>query len=102
MKTISENKNQKTMTKPILIASVSELSGLPKDKSDRAIDALIKSIQLGLKEGKDINIPKFGTFRVSHQPARTGRNPRTGEPVKIKAAKFPRFRASQILKVTIA
>lgn len=95
-------KDTKPMNKEDFVASVAELSGLSKKDSTQALDAMIKSIQKGLKNGNDVSITGFGTFCVTKRKAREGRNPRTGETIKIAAAKIPKFRAGKNLKEAIA
>ncbi|EKE10147.1 MAG: hypothetical protein ACD_16C00078G0012 [uncultured bacterium] len=85
-----------------LIASVAEISGLTKADAARAIDGVIKSITRSLKSNKEVRLVGFGTFTVTHRPAGEGRNPRTGEKIKIRAAKLPKFRAGKGLKEAIA
>lgn len=99
MKQISK---KQTMNKDALISSVAEISGLSKSGSNIAIDAILQSIQLGLKNGKEVRIMGFGTFIVTKREARDGHNPRTKEKIKIPASKHPKFRAGKILKEAIA
>ena len=102
MKSSAETKNKKIIGKIDLIASISTLSGLSKSTSGLALTYLLVSIQKGLKEGKDVRIKGLGIFRVVKREATMGRNPRTREPIKIKASKYPKFRASKALKDAIA
>jgi len=95
-------KDTKPMNKEDFVASVAEFSGLSKKDSTQALDAIIKSIQKGLKNGNDVSLTGFGTFYVTKRKAREGRNPRTGETIKIAAAKIPKFRAGKNLKESIA
>ena len=90
------------MNKEGLVASVAELSGLSKKDSTNALDAITQSIQKELKKGNDVRLTGFGTFLVTQRPARNGRNPRTGKPIKIAASKFPKFRAGKTLKEAIS
>ena len=92
----------KPMNKEGLVASLAELSGLSKKDSTRALDAMIQSIQKGLKVGNDVSITGFGTFCITKRKAREGRNPRTGETIKIAASKNPKFRAGKNLRESIA
>lgn len=94
-------KNTKPMNKEGFIASVAELSGLSKKDSTQALNAMIQSIQKGLKDGNDVTITGFGTFCVTKRKAREGRNPRTGETIKIAASKSPKFRAGKNLRESI-
>jgi DNA-binding protein HU-beta len=102
MKSSAETKNKKIIGKLDLISSISTLSGLSKSTSGLALTYLLVSIQKGLKEGKDVRIKGLGIFRVVKREATMGRNPRTGEPIKIKASKYPKFRASKTLKDSIS
>jgi len=85
-----------------LIASVAQQSGLTKADATRAVDSVIKSITKSLKGNKDVRLVGFGTFSVTQRPAREGRNPRTGQKIKIKASKQPKFRPGKGLKEAIA
>ncbi len=69
-----------------------------KKEAENALDSLLGAITQGLKKGEKITLTGFGTFKVSKRKARTGRNPRTGEPIKIKASKVPQFVAGKSLK----
>lgn len=90
------------MTKTTLVASISELSEFPRATSAKALDAMMSSISKALKDGNEVRIPSFGTFRVYHRPASDGRNPRTGKAIKIPPRKLPKFRASSKLRAEIA
>lgn len=89
------------MNKDSLIISISEFSGLSKKDASKALDGFIQSITKGLKDGKSVNIVGFGSFNVIERPEGIGRNPRTGETIKIKAAKLPKFRAGKNLKEAV-
>lgn len=102
MKKNTEHKNKKAINKGTLVSSVSDLSGLSKAESTLALEGLMESIKKGLKAGQDVRIHGLGTFHVATLKARMGHNPRTREPLKIKASKLPRFRASKTLKDAIA
>lgn len=86
------------MTKAELIDKVAGGAGLSKADAGRAIDAALDSIKAGLKKGQKITLVGFGTFSISKRKARKGRNPRTGEEIKIPAAKIPKFSAGKSLK----
>lgn len=90
------------MNKQSLIASIAELSGLSKADSLRALEAMIQSIQKGLKEGKKVSLVGFGSFSVSQRSAREGHNPLTGKTLKIPAKKYPKFKAGKMLKEAIS
>ena len=86
------------MNKNELVASVSESSGLSKVDAAKAVDGVFQSITDALKSGGDVRIVGFGTFSVANRAATTGRNPRTGDPIQIKASKQPKFKAGSPLK----
>lgn len=99
---MKHNSKTQTMNKDALISSVSEISGLSKTDSTKAIEATLQSIQIGLKNGREVRIMGFGTFGITERKAREGRNPRTGKTIKIAASKHPKFKAGKILKEAIA
>jgi len=86
------------MNKSELVDAIADASGLSKADSGRAVDALVKSVTKALKKGQTVSLVGFGTFSVRKRAARTGRNPRTGETIKIKASKNPAFKAGKALK----
>ena len=86
------------MNKNELVASVAEASGLSKADAGRAVDGVIGAITGALKSGGDVRIVGFGTFSVANRKATTGHNPRTGEPIQIKASKMPKFKPGSPLK----
>jgi DNA-binding protein HU-beta len=90
------------MNKSQLITAVSTDSGLSKVDSARAIDSLLDTVTRTLKKGDEVSITGFGKFSVVHRAARQGVNPRTGERVKIKASKAPKFSAGATLKQSIS
>lgn len=73
-----------------------------KKEAESALDSILNTITAGLKKGDKITLTGFGTFKVSKRKARTGRNPRTGESIKIKARKVPQFTPGKLLKTTVA
>jgi len=81
-----------------LIDHVAESADLSKAAATRAIDAVIGGITTTLKKSGTVTLVGFGTFSVGKRAARIGRNPRTGDEIKIKAAKVPKFRAGKALK----
>ncbi len=89
------------MNKSELVESISNDSGLSKADSQRALDATIDSISKALKKGDTVSLVGFGTFSVKERAARTGRNPATGETIKIKASKTPSFKAGKGFKDAI-
>ena len=90
------------INKESLIASIATLSGLSKADATRALDAMLQSIQKGLADGKEIRLVGFGTFCVTKREAREGRNPKTGEAIKISASTAPKFRPGKPFKDAIA
>ena len=86
------------MNRGEFVAAISEQSGLTKADSDRAVEAMFKVVKKALKSGDSISLVGFGTFVVRKRAARTGRNPRTGATIKIKASKVPAFKAGKALK----
>jgi DNA-binding protein HU-beta len=86
------------MNKAELIDAVAEAADLSKASATRALDAAIDTITAALKGGDQVTLVGFGTFSVRPRAARTGRNPRTGETIQIKASNNPGFKAGKALK----
>ncbi len=86
------------MNKSELIDAVSAKSGLTKADTDRAFRAFVESISEALAKGDQVALVGFGTFLVRERQERSGRNPRTGESIKIASAKIPAFKAGKALK----
>lgn len=86
------------MNKTDLIEQIAKQADISKAAAGRAVDGMIFSIQGALKRGHMVTLVGFGTFYVGKRVARSGRNPRTGAAIKIKAAKVPKFRAGKALK----
>ena len=86
------------MNKSELIDAVAKQADLPKTKAQTALEAVIDCIKGSLKKGDEVRLVGFGTFSVSNRAATTGRNPRTGETIKIPASKRPTFKAGKELK----
>jgi len=86
------------VNKSELIDSIAETADVSKAAAGRALDATIEAIKKAMKKGDMVTLVGFGTFYVGKRAARTGRNPRTGDTIKIKAAKVPKFRAGKGLK----
>ena len=86
------------MTKPELVKAVAEQAGLTNKDADKAVSALISVVTSELAAGGKVQLIGFGTFEVVERAAREGRNPQTGETVKIKASKAPKFKAGKALK----
>jgi DNA-binding protein HU-beta len=81
-----------------LIAEVADDTGLSKTDAAKAVDAVFDSITNALKKNQEIRLVGFGTFLVAKRAASKGRNPRTGEEIKIPASKQPKFKAGKGLK----
>jgi len=77
---------------------VAAKSGLSKTDAESALAAVIDTIVEEIAAGKKISMLGFGTFKLSHRAARSGRNPKTGEPLQIKASNSPSFSASKTFK----
>jgi DNA-binding protein HU-beta len=90
------------MNKSQLIEAISSDSGLTKADSARAVDSLVATVEKALKKGDDVSITGFGKFSVVKRAARQGVNPRTGERVKIKASKAPKFSPGAGLKQAVS
>ena len=86
------------MNKTELIDAVAEGADISKAAATRAVDTVLDSISKSLANGDPVTLVGFGTFSVKDRAARTGRNPRTGEPIDIPAAKVPGFKAGKALK----
>ena len=89
------------MNKSELIDSIAASADISKAAAGRAVDATIEAVRKAMKKGDMVTLVGFGTFYVGKRAARIGRNPRTGEAIKIKAAKVPKFRAGKGLKDAI-
>lgn len=89
------------MNKQELIASVADHTGLAKGDASKAVEAVFDTIGGALKKGDEVRLVGFGTFSVSKRKASTGRNPRTGEPMTIKASTQPKFKAGKGLKDSV-
>ncbi len=86
------------MNKNDLVGVVAQNSGLSKADAARAVEAVLDGVTQSLQAGNEVRLVGFGTFSVSHRAATTGRNPRTGEAIQIKAARLPKFKAGKALK----
>lgn len=90
------------MTKTELVEALAAKCDITKAAAGRALDSLVEVIEETLKTGDKIVIPGFGSFGISERAARTGRNPKTGEPLQIAAARLPKFSAGAKLKAAVA
>ena len=86
------------MTKQELIGRIADTAGLSRGDAVKAVEAVFETISSALKAGDEVRLVGFGTFSVTRRKASTGRNPRTGEPMSIKASTQPKFRAGKGLK----
>ncbi len=89
------------MNKSELISSVAEAAGITKSAATKAVDGVFDAITNSLKSGTEVRLVGFGTFVVAQRAATEGRNPRTGEKIKIPASRQPKFRAGKALKDAI-
>lgn len=86
------------MNKAQMIDHVAKTADISKAAAARALDSVVGAIKGTLKKNGSVTLVGFGTFRVSKRKARTGRNPRTNQPIKIPAAKVPKFTPGKALK----
>ena len=86
------------MNKTELVAAISEQANISKKDAEAALKAFTDTVAAELKKGEKIQLVGFGTFEVSERAAREGRNPQTGETMKIEASKAPKFKAGKALK----
>ncbi len=84
-----------------LIEVIAKSADISKAAAGRALDGAVAAITVSLKKGQMVTLVGFGTFYVGKRAARSGRNPRTGASIKIKAAKVPKFRAGKALKDSV-
>ena len=89
------------MNKNELISSIADKAGIKKTDAEKALKAFIETVTEELKNGEKVQLVGFGTFETAERPAREGRNPRTGETMKIEASKSPKFKAGKALKDAI-
>ncbi len=85
------------MNKAELIAHIAEEAGITKTQANTSLDAFVDAVTKTLKKGDKVTLVGFGTFSVTKRAARNGRNPQTGEVIKIKARKVARFKAGKEL-----
>jgi len=89
------------VNKTEMIDHIAQQADISKAAAGRALDALVGAITTTLKKGGTVTLVGFGTFAVGKRAARSGRNPRTGETIRIQAAKIPKFRPGKGLKDAI-
>ena len=86
------------MNKTELVAAMADKAGLSKKDAEKALNAFVESIEETLKAGDKVSLVGFGTFETRERAAREGKNPRTGEKIKIAASKIPAFKAGKAFK----
>ena len=86
------------MNKAQLVETLASETSLTKADCEKVLDSTLESIKKAIKKGDDVTLVGFGTFTRSKRKARTGRNPQTGESIKIPAATVPKFRAGKAFK----
>jgi len=86
------------MTKSDLIDRLATKAELSRPRAEELVDFILNDVTEALKRGEKVNISGFGTFTVSNRKARTGRNPKTGEPIQIPASRSAKFKAGKVLK----
>ncbi len=86
------------MNKTELIDRIAESADISKASAGRALDAALEAVTDSLKQADPVALVGFGTFTVRERAARTGRNPQTGQPIQIAAAKVPAFKPGKALK----
>ena len=89
------------MNKNDLISAVTTSSGLNRNDAVKAVEGVFEAISDALKKGDEVRLVGFGTFSVAKRKASTGRNPRTGEAMEIKASSQPKFKAGKGLKDSV-
>ena len=89
------------MTKAEMIKALAEKTGMTKADSERAFNGVFEVVKEELEKGNKVAVAGFGTFRVSERAARMGKNPRTGEAIKIPASKSVAFKAGSELKANV-
>lgn len=90
------------MNKAELVSNVAEKAEITKKEAEKVINALFSTIEEAMARGEKVQLVGFGTFEVRDRAARTGRNPRTGEEIKIPATKVPAFKPGKALKDSVS
>ena len=90
------------MNKAELIDKIAKDAGITKTQANDAVDSFTNAVTASLKKGDRVTLVGFGTFSVSERSARNGRNPQTGEVIKIKARKVPKFKAGKEFSTKIS
>jgi DNA-binding protein HU-beta len=86
------------VNKSDLIEAIAQAADISKAAAERALDGTVEAITTSLQKGDMVTLVGFGTFHVGDRKARSGRNPRTGDTIEIKASRVPKFRAGKALK----
>jgi DNA-binding protein HU-beta len=89
------------MTKVELVAAMATEADISKPAAEKALNAFMSTVKKTLKKGNKLSLTGFGTFSVSNRKARTGRNPQTGEKIRIRATKIPKFSPGKDLKEAV-
>lgn len=89
------------MNKTKLVAALAQKNGMTKADAQKALEGILSIISGELKDGGSVTLTGFGTFSVAERKARTGRNPQTGQPIDIAAARVPKFKAGKVLKDSV-
>lgn len=95
---LTEEKRGPIVTRSDMIQVVADAAGISKVAAAKAIDSVFTAISESLKQDQDVRVTGFGTFAVTHRPARTVRSPRTGEKIQVAASRTPKFRPGKALK----
>jgi DNA-binding protein HU-beta len=90
------------LNKAELVTEVAERAGMTKKDAEKAVNAVVESIEAALTQGDRVSLVGFGTFEVRQRAARVGRNPRTGATLEISGSKVPAFKAGKALKESVA
>ncbi len=92
---------KKRLIKEDIVSAVSKDTNCPRYVAEEIINSMLDNITLALSQGNEVQFANFGTFEPKHRAARTGRNPRTNEPVPIPERTVPSFKASKLLKTRV-
>lgn len=90
------------MNKADLISKVAEKTDFTKKDAEKAVSAILASVEEALSNGEKVQLVGFGTFEIRNRAARKGRNPQTGQEIKIAAAKVPVFKAGKALREAVS
>lgn len=97
-----DERSEECLNKMDLVASVADKTGLTKKDSEKAVNAVVASIESAMAKGDKVSLVGFGTFEVRKRAARKGRNPQTGKEINIKAGMVPAFKPGKGLKDVVA